>query len=474
MLHDNRVSTLCTAINERYQDKLSFDFCHFKSLFEENNADKIEALFTTAALQLHAFISLFLALQISSSNYFVAAELPEDVPVHTLLAKDYQGNPLIKLRLPIELQGIHASPHWLSRHRTNVKNQNLHRAKIIWHSWFCEKISPDQATISNKTPSAEEVAYVQDYFSPDDKHATGDSNCFYCHRKIQPLANYFGKLHAGGRLLDVNRRPIIMFFASPSEAFDRPGGYWHEDIAKGRGYYLPFGKRHALSDIEYEVAQQTDNLNRSKILDRGMPGLADLLSNLPRVHRCVVKHTWENFFGSKHALTTEDSEAALAAFAVSGFNYRSLITHLLTKPEAIQYFTEGHQVFYDMVERKQMTCETARSIAQLSAQEIITRSCVSSCHFNAEGKEHFFSPEGKIVATGDDLQTFYEIIVDDYMPDGGDYASLAGQIQAKANALQKKILTCDMEEQAQATGITLLGVDSPQDLNSMGHEGDGT
>ena len=340
------------------------------------------------------------------------------------------------------MQGVHASRYWLSRHITTRQNQNLHRAKIIWYSWFCQKISPDQATITQKKPSPEEVASVAKYFDSSDEHTNSDRNCFDCHRIIQPVANYFGKLSLDGKT----------FLASKLAAFDRPGGYWQSDSEQEfGGYFSDLGKQ------------------------PGMEGLAELLINLPRVHKCVVNSTWENFFGSKYAMTAADSETAIKAFKGSGFNYRTLITHLLTKEEAIQYFTEGHQVFYDMVEKKKMTCETARNTAQLSVQEIITSSCVS-CH--EDGKDYFFDKDGDITATDADLlQRFYEVIDNGYMPFNSDYVLLdnySKEKTAESNDIQKKILTCHLNEQAEAAGITLLGVDSSQDLNSMGHTGDGT
>ena len=434
---EGKVARHCQTINQHYKEIFSQDFCNLNGLDKDSRA----ALIARAKPQIHALLALDLASKISPEHLFTPVTLPAElVRGENFLVKtdSYLGDGeyYITARVPADLQGVHASHYWLSRHTTTKQNQNLHRAKIIWHSWFCEKISPDQATLTAKVPTAAEIADVSEYFDRQDAHTRKDRNCFDCHRRIQPVANYFGKLAWDGK----------NFLAPESEAFDRPGGYWLND-----------------KDYFSELGQQ-----------RGMAGLAELLSNLPRVHKCVVNSTWENFFGSKYGLTATDTAAAVQAFKDSGFNYRTLITHLLTKPEAIQYFTAGHQVFYDMVTSKKLTCEVAASKSNISTKDIIKNSCVS-CHTHEDGKEDYFVVDGSIIANNGNLPNLYNIVDSGYMPVGStDYDQLKGYSVTESNDIQKKILTCHIARKLTAAGLNKFETPVKQDMNAMGHEGDGT
>ena len=442
------VRRYCQEINQHYQEVFPQDFCKL-------DEDAVNDLIAKGKAQPHEFASLRKTIDMSSdAPFFTPVTFPQELRrgENFLVEKDSSGAThfFIKVPMPAYLQGVHASKYWLSRHTTNKANQNLHRAKIIWHSWFCSKISPDQASITKNTPTSEEVAYVQEYFDPNDEHTRKDRNCFACHRRIQPVANYFGKLSLDGE----------KFLAPDSEAFARPGGYWHDDATQTvGGHFSEFGRQ------------------------AGLEGLADLLSNLPRVRKCLVNYTWENFFSSKYSLTATDTEKAVKVFENSGFNYRSLITHLLTKPEAIKYFTAGHQVFYDMVESKKLTCDVATTKG--NTVDVIKSSCLS-CHgvkdeasdeyvevdYYAEG---YFNSDGSITATGDKLQKLYDVIDTGYMPsDGEDYTLLSGYSIAESNDIQKKILMCHIETKMQQEGLSVPDAPIEQDLNAMGHEGDGT
>ena len=90
-------------------------------------------------------------------------------------------------------------------------------------------------------------------------------------------------------------------FAQETAHDDRPGGYWDDSNAD----FIP------------GVARQ------------GTEGLAQLLSTLPRVRTCIVKSSWNHFFGSGYTLNSAEAAAAAAFFADSGFNYRQLLQHLL-------------------------------------------------------------------------------------------------------------------------------------------------
>ena len=342
---------------------------------------------------------------------------------HNFIIQDVKANDrgevFVKVKFPNSLgvQGIHASPYWLSMHRTTVQNQQLHRARIIWHSWFCSSISPDQAVETNQAPSETELAKVSRYFAENDQHAKGDRNCFDCHKMIQPVANYFGKMSVGypyGKYLP--RELIERYLQIDDRAFSRPGGYYNprDGTITNTGY--------------------------------GLEGLANLLQFLPRVHRCVVNSTWNEFFGSKYSLTSSELATAVKFFADSGFNYRKLLTHLLTKEKAISYFTVSHDQFYDMCD--ELTAEISGAI-------IIKQTC-TNCHASGPYSDFLADPEQQI--SSEQLQEVYQRITStgtDVMPQYGEWSD-----QQLSPEKQQRIVECYLHDKAKTLAITLNKPDS--------------
>ena len=47
---------------------------------------------------------------------------------------------------------VYGSPLWLSLHRSNPRNQHLHRARVIYHSYFCADVNPTRRTRTGGRP----------------------------------------------------------------------------------------------------------------------------------------------------------------------------------------------------------------------------------------------------------------------------------------------------------------------------------
>ena len=213
---------------------------------------------------------------------------------------------------------------------------------------------------------------------------------------------------------------------------DMPGGFYDEK----KGEFFPFGKQ------------------------RGMEGLADLLSNMPRVHRCVVNSTWNGFFGSEWHLSASETERAVTNFKNSKFNYRQLLRYLLTTDKAITYFTQGAQAFYDMIEQERatqtLTCAQAQANSYgITAAKIIRDTC-AACHAGDGAHSRFITADKSfVVQDADYLRTIFKRVVgleQPVMPQHGRWSSPAN---TDTYALQKKVLTCFLTEQAAARGVVL-------------------
>ena len=361
----------------------------------------------------------------------------------------------IKVRINNEdIQGLHASPFWLARQHTSEGNQHLHRARAIYNSWFCEGISPDAATKSGSTPSDEEIArFVSDenttrYFAADDEHTTGDINCFACHKRVQPIANYFGKMSLGYNADDLSAfqwRLQERFFAL-DKAFDRPGGYYN--AAKGK--FSEFGHSDDPNDLSM----------------RGMAGLADLLSNLPKARRCIVESTWNRLFGVEWKLSDTEVNEAITEFEKANFNYKKLLRYLLAKEKAKTYFVAGEKEFETMViaerSKEEIKCEEIEDNVGKWSKSIINKSCTGDCHGTHNS---FLDNEGSL---RENLKSYnFEKIlchvVSGYMPQGEGYLDNDTLLPEHQNSgdRQKEILECFLNEKIQRAETVSCAVDTP-------------
>ncbi len=269
-------------------------------------------------IQIDTALLLYSSLHLSEgSTTPIEVAAPSD---GKLSGETYKG--FLKVMFPAELQGLHASPLWLSTHYISDNNQHLHRARIIYHSWFCEGISPDQATADGGGPKGDDVdEFVAQYFPKNDKHAQSHKSCYDCHKMVQPLANYFGKMSVGQKYEDGGAQ--VQLNAARFFQEDTGGKLpLRENI--GTGYYN-------LYEEKFYGDGDGDDYGHNV---GGMAGLAKLLSQLPKVKSCVVKYTWNRIFGCQAAL----SEKEISDATLHLTSYQNLLTYLLNTDKARAYF----------------------------------------------------------------------------------------------------------------------------------------
>ena len=430
------------------------------------------------------YISLHLA---EDTDLFIDVSVPQGNIYHS---DSKTSESFIKATFPENLQGIHASPYWLSTHYTSDSNQHLHRARIIYHSWFCERITPNQAKQEGGDPSDNEKKRFEGYFPTGDAHKNSSKNCFDCHTMIQPLANYFGRMSVGVRY--ENDRLSTMnaehFLQGESEEDDKKLPL-RADI--GTGYF---------------------NIHKDKFFEwghnkPGMVGLGELLSSLPKVKRCVVKYTWNKIFGCENELSQKEISEAVPYLT----SYRSLLTHLLMTEKAKAYFIpekgnaqwNGERVLREMIaeerEARRWQCAHEKTEEEkntklleemfveeydnhLSSGEGIVTSICARCH-NDDKKFINTDDSGNITfkndVTAEMLQTIYlrtnSEKLGGMMPSGGytaieavdnvlaseiasDDPEYLKEIKARgtnSQEIQRNIFKCFIENKAKVRGIKL-------------------
>ncbi len=450
-----RHRNFCTTVDSRYNELFGKDFCAIAGIIKDdsdltctisdtprpreeqesieeikespsasawaNNPQKI----TTA---LNTYLSLFLGQRIDE---WFSADIGSKPKVERSLLR--------VLDVPGEVQGIHASPLWLWTHQTSVQNQQLHRARVIYHSWFCEEISPDQATKSGQ--GITDKGDFVEFFAKEDKH-TNDNNCFSCHKYVQPLANYFGKL-AGidSNEFDLFRYGMLArFFAQPEEAFDRPGGYLitEENFFGGDGN------------------------------SKGMAGLAELLSTLPRVKSCLVKSAWNSMLGSDlPQLFPKEIAAAVQAFEAEN-DFRAMLKHLLLTEKAKTYFTVGSAGLAEYT--RQDRCAEIRSEARnqkIFIGNVLRAHCLT-CHNSTTVKSNLqiFQDNSVFAESGDvqDARLSREFIFANDCIGGScllrAYARLAEGSMPQGGFgengdLKKELVTCYLAEEIKKAGLDI-------------------
>lgn len=290
------------------------------------------------------------------------------------------GALFVKIKMPAEFAGLHASPYWLSRHTSKAKNKHLHRARAIYFGYFCTEINPDAANFQG-APVQEVPAHLKDYFAADDTHAKGSSNCFNCHAKVQPIANWFGMLSFGtpyDQTGNFGGTSFAQFLDMDGTAFYRPGGIYDGEK------FLP--------------------VPGTKF---GMEGMANALTAYPAVDKCVVESTWSTLVGRDFPLFDDERQAALKAFKGGDGGQPSLarlLKHYVTENQRGQaYFGKSEGEFEKIVPNTGFTCpEVAPPAFEQTSQKILEGTC-ADCHndgfIDAQGK---FSIESYFVNQGID------------------------------------------------------------------------
>ena len=481
---DVQDTEMCNKINAGYVSLFNEDFCAVaaKPVIDSHcNAPPPEPgnpsssspprqqaslPFTWNDTKLYQALSLYISLHLSEeADVFIEASvLPNGNDIYRQDKKTYEN--FIKATLPENLQGIHASPYWLSTHYTSDDNQHLHRARIIYHSWFCEGISPNQAKQEGGQPSEEEKAAFASYFPKDDKHKDSSRNCFDCHKIIQPLANYFGRLSVGIKYAQDERLGLhaARFLQKESAASKLP---LRKNI--GTGYY----------DMQKDKFYQWGH-NKS-----GMAGLATLLHNLPKAKRCIVKYTWNKIFGCENELSEKEISDSVTHLT----SYRALLKHFMMTDKARAYFIpeipdpddpdpdkepwNGQDKLEEMVARERaaqsLSCTEAEAEAEDISGESIAANTCALCHQFLESNRAL---DNKLVVKNDSgVWEFNNDIGNDYlktvyqrsnstefgllMPIGG-YQDVKELDNAKA--IQRKVFKCFIEQKAKDKDVALPAI----------------
>lgn len=363
--------------------------------------------------KLHVALNFYLSLYLGvRTDDWFEVEFEVEVDVLKLPIVEFNGNYFLRVKFPEDLQGIHASPFWLWTYRTSVANQHLHRARIIYSSWFCQRISPDQATTGGGTPDTTDY---EAYFADNDQHAKGDANCFGCHKEVQPLANYFGKL-AGASSVENDALYGLgtKFLARPEDSFDRLAGYWED----GK-FYGEF---------------------------RGLAGLAASLPKIGKVSECLVNSAWNIMLGSDlPQLTAEEVSDAINKFKQTGNDYRQLLKHLLLTDKATTYFTKSRA---EMVAKFSDESSCSEKVDFSVVKSIIESSCTTCHNANKKGAPLFLAEDNTFLANK--LQMVYRrVILDGSMPPSYVYG---GVIPEQLAPEAKTSLRCYLDQEVKEAG----------------------
>jgi hypothetical protein len=290
------------------------------------------------------------------------------------------GSIFVKATVPKEFMGMHANPYWLSRHPSRPKNRDLHRARVLYFSYLCTDINPDAANFVG-APVTEVPEVLKPYFAENDNHAKGSQNCFNCHSKVQPLANFFGLASYGtpygggsfdipqpGGEEDDDAEPFTFTRAPqflPSEgAFDRPGG-----IYDGTAFFQAQGS------------------------NKGFEGLANVMSKYPKVRQCIADATWAALVGRESPLWEDERAQAVAAFEKNNKpSLARLVTHFLTENQRGKtYFAQGEAAFAAIHPEPDYVCpETLTDEVKTAAANVAKTAC-KTCH-----EDQFVDADGKL------------------------------------------------------------------------------
>lgn len=327
-----------------------------------------------------------------------------------------RGRLYVKVKMPPEFMGVHASPYWLSRHPSKPKNRNLHRARVVYFSHFCADINPDAANFVGP-PVTEFPEQLRPYFAPDDNHVKGSQNCYNCHTKVQPLANFFG-LTSWGTQYDSG-------FGEGGEGDEEQNWWnWPEYASSNAATYRPGGIYDGQNFFPVEGT------------DRGMEGLANVLTKYPSVKKCVADSTWAVLAGRDFPLWEEERAAALAAFEKDGKpSLTRLVAHFMLENKRGQtLFGKGEAAFAAMKPQTEFQCPDEVTPEIEAGVQAVAKSACKTCHegefITEDGKfdfDHYFS-EGNDEDTpetrGALVQNLYCKVKMEKMPPGGSGAQL--------------------------------------------------
>jgi len=228
---------------------------------------------------------------------------------------------------------------------------------------------------------------LKPYFAADDNHAKGSNNCFNCHSKVQPIANFFG----------------LLTFGNP---YDQGGGFpgaWPQYLNEdGVGFWRPGGIFDGQKFFEHDGTNM------------GLEGLANTLKAYPAVDKCMAESTWATLAGRDSPLFDEERAGAIKAFTGDGTsgpdaNKASLarmIKYLMVDTKrGPAFFNQGEKAFEQVQPDTGFVCpDMPPPDFQTSAIKTLETKCVD-CHgdafFDANGKFSVASyfPPGAVMET---------------------------------------------------------------------------
>lgn len=237
------------------------------------------------------------------------------------------------------IPGIHGSPYWLSRVPSNEKNRQLHRARVIFDTYFCQQVTPDSANSNGVKaivpPSLLPIFGDIPGANPEkiDRHVSGAKNCFDCHANIQPVGNFFLGLTDGrkygiapqkvdGAMLaaELTTLGAERFFSSSQSLNELPGGLWQwSNLESGTGAF-----KYGPTAYGPSVTGAVEN--------KGLVALGEMLKGQSKPLSCVVTSAWENIFPDR---SLELDQKQMLAGVLRDRGFTSMLKSMLIKvPQA--------------------------------------------------------------------------------------------------------------------------------------------
>ena len=144
---EKQYEAFCSEAGERANEVFDKDFCSLANdtFFGEksNKVNKENIKWDKLSAAINFYLSLYLGVR---SDEWLDVDVDiDDSDQPKLPTVEFNDTNYLIVNFPEQLQGIHANPFWLWTHKTSVANQHLRRARVVYHSWFCKRISPDQA-----------------------------------------------------------------------------------------------------------------------------------------------------------------------------------------------------------------------------------------------------------------------------------------------------------------------------------------
>ncbi len=204
------------------------------------------------------------------------------------------------IEVPLDQRcGVLTQPSWLVAHSGNFDNDPVRRGKWIREKLLAGYVMDVPITVQAVIPDSETMTLRQRF------EVVHDSECWQCHKKMNPLGMPFEAFNHVGRFRDLERgKPV-----------DTRGSVDYTD-----GYGLD--------------GNAGDGNAGEGGLDGGVANVREMMERLarsPLVRQSFIRHVFRFWMGRNEAL--RDSQTLLAmdkAYVESGGSFRELLVSLLT------------------------------------------------------------------------------------------------------------------------------------------------